>query len=109
MRCDVTPNQRNPVLRRIAIAAHDISLYEGAIKNHLALIPTAFEQWASTQQYDLARVVNPDTKRLYADLRTQDAYDAWIAGAAHIAKGIIGGIIEDEVLTNLMYQLRREA
>jgi hypothetical protein len=49
----------------------------------LQIALSAFERWAADNQYDISPAVLPTADRVYADRRTQEAFDAWTAGAAH--------------------------
>jgi hypothetical protein len=48
------------------------------IQSRRAIVPTLFEKFAVSRGYDLAAAVSPNDIRIYADVRTQDAFDAWI-------------------------------
>jgi len=63
-----------------------------------ALVPSAFEQWAATHRYDLAPAVSTTSTRIYADRRTQEAYDTWTAGAHHVARMITEFTLETDAL-----------
>jgi len=42
--------------------------------------------------------VSPDSLRVYADRGTQDAFDIWNAGAAHVARMVTESALEIEAL-----------
>ena len=50
-----------------------------------AITPSDFTHWAPARGYCLAPAVLPTPDRVYADLQTQAAFEAWTAGAASVA------------------------
>ena len=73
--------------------------------NRISLAPTPFEQFASDNQYDLAPAVLPAENRVYADRHTQDAYEAWTAGAQSVARMLTDSTIETEALRERIRRL----
>jgi hypothetical protein len=64
----------------------------------LRLISSPFEQTAIALGYDITSAVSPIPTRIYADMQTQAAFDAWNAGAAHVARMITESTLETEAL-----------
>lgn len=89
------------------MAAPDIPAGDYLIKNSISLAPSAFEQWATKHQYDVAPAVLPAENRVYADSQTQAAFDAWNAGAAHVARMLTESTLETPALRERIRQLAR--
>jgi len=62
----------------------------------VAITPTAFDEWASTRGYNLAPAVLPAPERIYADRQTQEAFDAWSAAVARVARMFANSTIETD-------------
>jgi len=71
----------------------------------VALAPSPFERWAADRQYDLTPAVLPAENRVYADRHTQDAYEAWTAGAQSVARMLTDSTIETEALRERIRRL----
>ena len=63
-----------------------------------------FGQWAADHQYDTAPAVSPSETRIYADRRTQEAYDAYRAGQRSVARMITEATLETEALRERIKQ-----
>ena len=75
------------------------------------LAPSPFEQFAAERQLDIAPAVFPDSTRVYADMRTQTAFECWNGGAAHLARALTESTFETEALRERIRKLasREEA
>jgi hypothetical protein len=69
------------------------------------LAPTAFELFAADRQLDTAPAVFPDSTRIYADMRTQTAFEFWNAGAASLARMLMESALETEALREKIREL----
>jgi len=67
--------------------------------------PSPFEVWAAREGYDTAPAVVPSPIRQYADRSTQEAYEAWQAGAAHVASMVMESDWETEALRDKLKAL----
>jgi hypothetical protein len=80
------------------MAESDISTQKVSFKSDPTLAPSAFEIWAEREGYDTAPAVSPIPSRIYADRVTQDAFDAWNAGFANVARMVTESTLETEAL-----------
>ena len=71
----------------------------------MKLVPSSFDQWASAKGFDISFAVCPDRTRVYADRRTQEAFDAWNAGASSVARMVTESTIETQPLIERMREL----
>ena len=53
--------------------------------------------------------VFPDSTRIYADMKTQTAFEFWNAGAAHLARMLTESTIETEALRERIRKLARQS
>jgi hypothetical protein len=93
-----------PTTSGFAVAQNDISALVDS-SNNLKLVPSPFEEWASTHGYDTAPAVSPSDIRQYADPYTQAAFDAWNAGAASVARKLTESTLETDPLRELIREL----
>jgi hypothetical protein len=63
------------------VAVAEMSAPEVKKKNEFALVRSPFEQHAVSEGYNLTPAVSPIPTRIYADRRTQEAFDDFQAGA----------------------------
>jgi hypothetical protein len=83
-----------------------IPSHEDSIKkSHVSLIPTPFELFATRHGYDLTPAVSPTDIRIYADVRTQNAYEAWRDGASTVARMITESTLETPALREKIREL----
>jgi hypothetical protein len=71
----------------------------------IAIAPSPFALWAAADQYDITPTVSPSAIRIYADRETQAAFDAWTAGAAHVARMLTESTEETEALREKIRQI----
>jgi hypothetical protein len=71
----------------------------------ISLAPSSFEVWAAREGYDTAPAVVRAADRIYADRQTQTVFDAWKAGAAHVARMVTESDWETEGLRNKLKAL----
>jgi hypothetical protein len=64
----------------------------------ITLAPSPFELWAHVNGYNTAPAVASSDLRTYADRDTQAAFEAWNAGAAHVARMVTQTTLETEAL-----------
>ena len=64
----------------------------------IAIAASPFDVWASAHGYNTAPAVAPIPTRTYADRDTQATFDAWNAGAAHLARMLTESTFETEAL-----------
>ena len=98
---DVAPGHAN----RIAMVDADIPAAGHLFKRSISLVPSAFEQWASSRNYDIAPAVLHAADRVYADRSTQEAFDAWNAGAQSIARVFTDSTFETEAFRERIRKL----
>jgi hypothetical protein len=71
----------------------------------LKLAPTHFGEFAATRQLDTAPAVLPDSTCVYADMRTQTAFEFWNAGAAHFARVLTESTFDTPALREKIREL----
>ena len=71
----------------------------------ISLVPTPFELLAAECQLDIAPAVFPDKDRVYADMRTQTAFEFWNAGGANLARALTESTLETEALREKIREL----
>jgi len=62
------------------------------------LSPSSFENFAKDNGYNIAPAVSPVPARTYADRQTQEAFDAFNAGAQSVARMLNWSTLETEAL-----------
>lgn len=87
------------------MADADIPSDETSIKKTLSLIPTPLERFVAARGYDLTPALLPTADRVYADARTQEAYEIWTAGAQWVACMVTQSIIETEAMREKLLRL----
>ena len=87
------------VVRRSADYTTAITGYE------LHLAPSPFELFAASLGYDVAPAVSPSDIRQYADKLTQEAFDAWNAGACYVAGIVTESTLETRALVERVREL----
>jgi hypothetical protein len=71
----------------------------------IALTPSPFEVWAAREDYDTALSVSPCPLRQFDDRDTQKAFEAYQAGAAHVARIVTESTLEIEALRERLLPL----
>lgn len=75
----------------------------------IQLAPSPFEQFAADKGYDLTPAVSPTDLRIYADARTQEAYEIWQAGAASVARMLTESTLDTPALREKIRALAGDA
>ncbi len=86
------------------MAEADIPARDRSSKS-LRLMSSRFEVWAQANGYNTAPAVSSSDLRTYADRDTQAAYEAWNAGAAHVARMVTESDWETEALRKKLLAL----
>ena len=73
----------------LAVAQNDIPVHDPSSKA-VKIALYSFEVWATHEGYNTGPAVFPSELRTYADRDTQAAFEAWNAGAAQIARMVLG-------------------
>jgi hypothetical protein len=97
------PNQ-NANDEECVMANADIPVQASSFKRRLP-VPSAFERWATANQFDIAPAVLPAPDRVYADRNTQAVYEAWMAGGAHVVGMLMEATFETEAFREKMREL----
>lgn len=87
------------------MADSDIPSHEPSIKQPVSLAPTPFDVWASSCGYDITPAVSPIPTRIYAERRTQEVYDAYIAGCRDTARMVVESTLETPALREKLLAL----
>lgn len=74
-------------------------------KSHVSLVSTPFEQFATDRKYDITPAVSPCSIRIYADARTQEAYEIWRDGAASLARILTDSTLDTPALREKIRKL----
>jgi hypothetical protein len=75
----------------------------------ISLAPSPFEQFAADKGHDLTRAVSPSPTRVYADTRTQEIYEAWMGGGAHVVRILKESTVETEAFRDKMREFMGHA